>query len=252
MNRVPLPADTTLGKSFEYGLDINLGTPGTPQWQSIRRISAFAPTFPPTTSDIATYDDLGSPSEAVSGRGFATAFTVQGNRSLLTGMYLPEVERLIAASRAKGEAAVVDVRFYHKPENGTPNPNDAGRSTARVELSRQNTGNAEVEVFSITLTGIGEFTPIANPFQGWDATAPQVSYVGPEAAVEGDLITITGDSFLEATELSIDSVAVDPSDYQIVNNSTIIAQLGAGEAGTVPITVTNPAGTSAPYTFTRG
>src|SRR5690606_35317263 len=164
VNRVPLPGGTTLGKSYEYGLDVNIGTAALPQWQPARRMSAFAPTFPPTTSDIATYDDLGSTNEDVTGRSFAASFTVQANRSLTTGMYLPEVERLVAAARAKGEAAVVDVRFYHKPENGTPNPNDAGRSDVRVELSRQNTGNSDTEIFSFTLTGRGEYTPIANPF----------------------------------------------------------------------------------------
>ena len=54
MNKVQLPAGTVLGKSYEYGLDINLGPYGSPDWQSFRRISGFAPTFPPATEDVAT------------------------------------------------------------------------------------------------------------------------------------------------------------------------------------------------------
>jgi len=249
---VPLPAGTTLGKSFEYGLDINLGLAGAPQWQPLRRMSGWAPTFPKVTSDVATYDDLGATNEDVSGRGFAASFTVQGNRSLTTGLYLPELERLHAAAKAKGEAAVVDVRWYHKPEVGTPNPNDAGRAFVTVELTRQNTGNAETEVFAVSLAGKGEFTPIPNPFSGWGATAPVVSYVGPEGAAEGTLIQISGSGFLGATTMTIDGDAVAAGDFIVANSASIIAQLPAGDAGPVAVTVTTPGGTSPAYTFTRG
>lgn len=37
-NRVTLPAGTTLGKSFEHGIDVNLGPFGTPQWLSLIHI----------------------------------------------------------------------------------------------------------------------------------------------------------------------------------------------------------------------
>ena len=103
MSVVPLPAGTTLGKSFEYGLDINLGTAGSPSWQPIRRISAWAPSYPGTPQDQATYDDLGATNEAITARSFATSFTVQGNRSLTSGLFLPEVEALLAAAGAGDE-----------------------------------------------------------------------------------------------------------------------------------------------------
>lgn len=251
-NRVTLPSGSTLGKSFEYGLDINLGTLGSPQWQPKRRMSAFAPAFPPATSDIATYDDMGATSEDVTGRSVTISYTVQANRSLTTGLYLPEVEKILAASRAKGDAALIDARFYHKPETGVPNPNDAGRATFRVEVTRQNTGNADTEILAVTLTGQGEFTPIQNPFSGWGAEAPQVAYVGPEGAEEGDLITISGSGLLGATEVSFDSVQLDPTEYMIVNGATIVVQTPAGEPGTVPVTVTTEAGTSSAFTFLRG
>lgn len=249
-NRVPLPAGTTLGKSYEYGIDVNLGTYAVPIWQPVRRISGWAPTFPPVSTDVQTYDDLGADNADITGRSFAGAFTVQGNRSLTTGKYLPEVEAIIAASRAKSEAAVLDVRFYHKPESGTPNPTDAGRALVTVEATRQNTGNAEVEVHAVSLTGKGEFEPIANPFTGWGATAPVISSVDPEGAAEGDLITITGTGFLGATAITLDAVAAD--EYAVVNAASIIAVVPAGVAGDVPVVVTTAAGASDPFTFTRG
>lgn len=246
---VPLPADTSLGKSFEYGLDINLGTSGAPSWQPIRRISAWAPTYPATTQDVASYDDRGAENTDVTGRSFATAFTVQGNRSTVTGAYLPEVEALLAAAKGIGSAAVVDIRWYHKPDVGTPNPTDAGRASCTVEVTRQNTGNAEAESFSVSLTGKGRFTPITNPFAGWDVSKPVLSAITPSGAAANDLVTITGSGLLGATSVMFGTVSA--TDFVVANGATIIAQLPAGTAGSVNVTVTTPGGTSTALAYTR-
>lgn len=249
MNRVPLPADITLGKSYEYGLDVNLASFAVPQWQSCRRISGWAPTFPKVTNDVQSYDDQGAPNEDVTGRGFAGALTIQANRSLTSGLYLPEIEALLNASRAKAEAAVLDVRFYHKPAIGTPHPTDAGRALVTVEITRQNTGNAENEVFAVTLTGKGEYTPIANPWTGWGATAPTIIGITPAEAGSGDLVTITGSGFLTATAVTFDSL---PAEFVPANDGSIIAQLPTDTAGTVPVVITNPAGPSVAFSYERG
>lgn len=248
--RVPLPVGHSLGKSFEHGLDINLGLPGTPEWQSVRRMSAWAPTYPETTEAVTSYDDLGASNEDVTGRSFATAFTVQANRSLTTGLYLPEVEMLIAASRAKGEAAVVDVRWYHKPEFGTPNPHDAGRANCRVSVTRQNTGDAQNEILAVTLTGKGEFEKIPNPFTGWGATVPVLAGITPTGAGTGDLVVLNGAGLLGATAIT---VAGDPAeDMVVISASSVAFILPVGDPGDVPIIVTTPAGSSDPLTYTRG
>lgn len=246
----PLPAGTTLGQSFEYGIDINLGTFGAPSWQEIRRISGWAPTFPKVTQDGATYDDQGAPNEDVSGRGFAGAFTVQANRSQTTGLYLPEVEALVLASRRSREQAVVDVRFYHKPKSGTPHPTDAGRAQATVELSRQNTGNAENDIFAISLAGKGEYTPIANPYAGALGGAPVISTISPAGQVATKLVTITGVGFLGATDVKFGTTSATA--LSVVSESTIVATVPAGSAGSVNVTVVTPVGTSAAVAYTRG
>ncbi|MFA5898150.1 MAG: IPT/TIG domain-containing protein [Hyphomicrobium sp.] len=248
-NNVPLPAGTVLGKSFEYGLDINLGLIGTPSWQPARRISAFAPTYPEVTEAVTSYDDLGAPNDDVTGRGFATSFTIQGNRSLSTGLYLPELEAIIAAGKSKGEAAVLDVRWYHKPESGTAHPTDAGRSLVRVSVSRQNTGDAQNEIFSVTLTGKGVFESIANPFTGWAVTTPVISGITPAAAGEGDLIVLSGANFLGATAVKFG--AIDAGAFTVINGGSIAAVLPAGSAGSVNVTVVTPGGTSAAFAYTR-
>lgn len=249
-NRVPLPAGTVLGKSFEYGIDVNLGTYADPEWQSIRRISGWQPSYPATTTDVATYDDLGSPNEDITGRGFATSFTVQGNRNVNTGRYLPELEALIAAAQAKGEGAVLDVRWYHKPEFGTPNPTDAGRASVTVEITRSNTDNNGIEVKSVTLTGKGEFEPIVNPFQGWAVSAPTIVNVGPAGAPSGELVTINGSGMLGATSVTFDGI--ESPTFEVYNGASIVALLPVDDAGDVPVVITTPGGASAPYSYTRG
>jgi hypothetical protein len=173
MNKVPLPSGTTLGKSFEYGCDINVGTFTEKLWQPFRRISGFQPSPTPQTQDAQTYDDLGAPNNDVTGWSMNLAFNAQVNRSAVTGEYLEEVEAVLARTgpEAIGELAVLEARWYHKPATGTPNPTDAGMGYFTVATTRQNTGpNGEIEVLAITLTGKGEYEKITNPFTGWAET----------------------------------------------------------------------------------
>lgn len=249
-NRVPLPAGTTLGKSFEHGLDVNLGTYDNPDWQPFRRISGWAPVFARVTSDVTTYDDQGDTNEDVAGRTFSAALTAQGNRNPVTGKLLRELDRTIRASRAKGEEAILDVRFYHKPETGTPDPDDAGRAFVTVEATRQNTGNSESEVYSISLSGKGAYEPIPNPFTGWAATAPVISTVTPDGAATGDLVTINGTGFSGATKVTIGGGSTSV-EFVVMNPATIVAVMPSGSAGDVPVVVTTPGGASAQFTLTR-
>lgn len=252
MNQVPLPAGMTLGKSFEYGVDCNLGTYNDPLWQPIRRLFGYQPTDTPTTQDAQTYDDQGSPNSDVTAWGWGLGFNVQVNRNVNTGLFTPEVEYLLQRTRPSsvGELAVGDFRWYHKPAVGAPNPTDAGRGQATVAKSRQNVGpGGEIEVLGFTLSGKGAYEEIANPFAGWAVTAPVVNGVIEPAANDGELITIIGQGFLGATNVTIDG---DPAEFVPVNGATLIAQMPVGDAGVVPIIVTNGAGASAAFNYTRG
>lgn len=248
-----LPAGSTLGRSYEYGLDLNLGTAGAPTWQPVRRISGFQPTPTPVVQDAQTYDDFGSQNQEVTGWNNTVAFSVQVNRSSSTGLYLPEIEALLERTRpeAKGDAAVIEARWYHKPESGTPNPKDAQQGLATVSVQRANTApDGATEVLNVTLTSKGPWRSITNPFAGWGVTAPTITSVSPEGAATGDLVTITGTQFVGATSVTFDGVEAD--DFQVIGGSTIVAVLPTDTAGTVPVVVTNAAGASAAFNYVRG
>jgi hypothetical protein len=250
--KVPLPEGATLGKSFEYGVDINIGTEAAPIWQPVRRMKGFNPTYTPVTQDAQTYDDLGAPNNDITGWGATLAFAVLVNRLLSSGLYLPEIEALIArGDLAVGTSAVLDVRWYHKPAEGTPNPNDARRGSFTVSLTRNQTGpGGEIEELGVTLAGKGEYRKMANPFLGWDVTAPVVGSVTPAGAGDGDLVTISGSGFLGATEVTFDGL--DAPEIAVISAATIVAVLPAGDAGAVPVVVTSPGGSSQPLAYTRG
>ncbi|MGA6128834.1 MULTISPECIES: phage tail tube protein [unclassified Microbacterium] len=256
-NAVQLPAGTELGKSFEYGLDVNIGTHASPNWIPFRRLFNFNFTPTPTTQDATTYDDKGSTASLVTAWAWALAFASQVNRSASSGQYLPEVEafrqRTLPAS--VGSLAEIEVRWYHKPATGTPNPADAGQGVATVAYTRQNTGpEGTVEVWNWTLTGVGSYVPIANPFSGWgEVTKPNVTSASPEGALAGQQVTISGTGFDGVT--AADGVkfgTVNATGYVVLNSSTIVAIVPAGSAGSAPIKVKNSAGTSTDFPYTRG
>lgn len=156
---------TDFGFSYEYGVDIDTGdTPGTPDFTPIRFISAVDPQVTPVSKDAATYDDLGAPNEVKLAESWTLSFTVQQQRTT-GGDYLPEVEalRALEAPDSVGNAATGTFRWYDKPAEGTPNPDDAYEGRATVAITRAPTGNDEIGGWAVTLTGRGRRTQIANP-----------------------------------------------------------------------------------------
>ena len=243
------PAGTAVGFSYEYGVDINLGTEGSPSWQTIRRPSDIAPGAKPISKDMSSYDDFGSPNDSKISEEWDLSFTVLVNR-LSSGLYAPEVEALKSYTEpnAVGELAVAQVRWYDKPFAGTPNANDAYSGFATVTIDRGATGNADTGSWKITLNGKGKRTQITNPFTGWGAAVPTITSVTPSGLTAGDQVLIAGSQFLGTTGITIDTVAV--TEYVIVGGSTIVAVIPATVAGAAPVIVTNVTGPSAAYAYT--
>lgn len=156
--------ETDFAFSYEYGVDINVGTAITPDWQRIRFISAVDPQRNPITQPAETYDDLGAPNAAVLSESWTLGFTVQAQR-LPDGKFLPEVEALLSAARpiAVGKLASRDFRWYDKPAVGTPNADEAYQGRGTVQINRQNTGNDQIAGWTVTITGQGRRTQIPNP-----------------------------------------------------------------------------------------
>jgi len=166
-----LPAGAALGFSYEYGVDINVGSVGAPVWQPIRRISDAKPGVKPITTSMQSYDDFGAPNDLVVSESWELGFSVLVNR-LASGLFTPEVEqlKLYTEPDAVGELSVAHVRWYDKPVAGIANSGEAYEGFATVTIDRANSGNADTGTWGITLTGKGKRTKITNPFAGWGAS----------------------------------------------------------------------------------
>lgn len=247
-----LPAGSALGFSYEYGLDIDLGTPGSPVWQPIRRGSAIVPTVTPVMANAQTYDDFGADNQSRTAENWALALDVLVNRLSSTGLYTPEVEALKALTEpdALGDLAIGHFRWYDKPAAGPANPGDAYEGYATVALDRKNSGNADVGTWGVSLTGVGKRVKIVNPFTGWGGAIPTITAATPSGAAVGAQVTITGTGFVGTTLVKF--AAVSATVYTVVGGSTIVAVMPAGTAGSAPITVTNATGVSAAFAYVRG
>ena len=151
---------TQYGFSYEYGVDIKISD----EWLPIRFVSSVNPTVSPKEVDAATYDDNGADHPVRVGETPSLSFYVQMHR-LESGEFLPEVEALLAATRpeAVGSLGVVRVRYYDKPVNSLPNPDEAYELIATVSAERAATGNAELGGWNFTLNGQGPRRKIPNP-----------------------------------------------------------------------------------------
>lgn len=83
------------------------------------------------------------------------------------------------------------------------------------------------------------------------AAAPTITAVegDPDPAGAGELITITGTGFSTATAVTVGGTAV--TDFDVDSDTQITAVMPAGAAGSAPVIVTNPLGSSAAKAYTR-
>lgn len=243
---------TELGFSYEYAIDINLGTAEAPTWQQIRFCSAIDPQVTSIEQDGATYDDNGAPHPIKVGESWTLGCTVQAQRQA-DGSYLPELEKLLehAGPESVGKAAAAHVRWYDDPVDQNPNPNEAYEGHGTVTVTRAQTGNDQIGSWGITITGQGRRKRIPNPSTATAAGgAPVILGATPDEAGAGDLVTITGSGLTGVT--SVVFGAEPAAQFVVVSPSTIIAELPADSAGEISIVVTHPVnGASAPFTYTR-
>lgn len=260
--KVPIPAGFVRGKSYEYGVRLNTAPRGEPKnFIDVRRMFGYQMTPTPTTSNSQTYDDQGSQNNSVDAWSWALAFSTHVNRSRSTGEYLPEIEELRARTlpSALDIDAEIEVQFFHKPAIGAPNLTDAGQGFATVSYQRgQTAADGQTETWNWTLTGVGAYEEIENPFIGWPDEAPIVSLLEPATGPAGELVTLRGTGFRDAAGnvlvTGADGVTfggANATDYTVVSATAISAIVPAGAAGSAPARVKSAAGVSANRPFTR-
>lgn len=193
-----------------------------------------------TEQDVTDYDNNGFGSTEVTLHTWA--LTVKFNRKSNAGVF-DAVQETIRAARFKfGDQARVYVRWYDR--NGR---NDGKSGRALVEWNRSKTGVTDVEEITVQFKGDGLLSDITNP---GNSTVPTVLSATPSGAAAGAQVTIGGQYFTGATSVKFGATAA--TTFTVVSDSTIVAVMPAGTAGSAAVTVVTAAGTSNALAYTRG
>lgn len=143
----------------KWAVDVNTGTTMSPIWTRVGAIQEFKPGIDPNLEDDATYDEEGWGSSTKTGLDWSLECKVirRHDPDDVTE-YDPGQEALRAKHDQFGEDGVAEVRWFDR--FGGP---EAYHGYAEVSWSPDGGTRTDLETVTVTLTGKGPRTTIANP-----------------------------------------------------------------------------------------
>jgi hypothetical protein len=232
---------TALARRFKVDVS-TVAAPTT--WVSLKGINDLNPAISPTLVGSDDYDSNGFSSFEKTMQGWV--LTAKCLRKTSSGVFDPGQELVRAAQLQFGDLARANVRWYDR--NGAP---EAFSGLAVVGYSASKTGVADLDEVTITLTGDGALTAIANPYAA--AAVPVVLAASPTAVATAGIVNITGTGFIGTVPTTgVKFGGVNATSWIVVSDNTIVAVMPAGSAGAANIVVTNAAGASSAFNYTRG
>lgn len=159
------PTQGLNGQSYEYHLDVAVlpVAPETePTWLRAADITGIQPTPSMKTADGTTYAHRGQDDVSTVGETFTSTFDAKAVKNA-EGKVQAFIALLLAAAQghlAGGDATkkVIAARIYHEWIEEL-----SWEFTAEVSFTRKNTGNADIEFFTFTLTSKGDRKVVENP-----------------------------------------------------------------------------------------
>lgn len=159
------PTQGLNGQSYEFHLDVAPlpEAPETePTWLRGPDVTGLQPTPSPKTADGTTYANRGQDDVSTVGETFTLTFDAKAVKNS-EGKVQAFIALLIAAAQAHldgGDATkkVIAARVYHEWIEEL-----SWEFTAEVSFTRTNTGNADIEFFTFTLTSKGDRKVVPNP-----------------------------------------------------------------------------------------
>lgn len=233
-----------LARKFRIDVTTDLTLAGS--WVQLNGISDFDPGIAEHLEDAMAYDTNGLPSMEPTAYDAAPVVTFlrrySGGATYDPGQ---EIVRL-ASSLQFGSAARCGVRWYDK--FGGP---ETGQALVLPNWKRSQSGVRNLEAVTSTLQVTdGTLTlNFANP--GTAATVPLVLSATPSGQSAAKPLTLTGQSFLGTTGITVGGVAVAAGAFTVQSDNLIVLVMPAGSAGSAPIIVTNAVGAGASFPYTR-
>jgi hypothetical protein len=219
-------------------------SPDNTTWTPLLGLTDFNPQENATLQGADDYDSNGFASfeKTITGAKLA----IKARRKLSAGAFDPGQELCRNTRYQFGTNARLYVRWYDR--NGAP---EAYSGLYLVDYQQSKTGVADIEEVGITFTADGQVSPITNPASA--PAVPVITTATPSGAATGALVTITGAYFTGVVPTTgVKFGGVNATNWTVVSDSTIVATMPTGSAGSAPIIVTNGAGASNSFAYTRG
>lgn len=143
-----------------YRLEINMAEADDPEpdWQTVFGMVEFTPAVEPTIQDDSDYESDGWKGNTKTAQGWQIEAKLSHKYNPTTNEYLPTHVALEDASEAFGADSYVHVRYYRRSGRGS------GREgRALVTWAPDGGDHEQLDRVTVTLTGDGPLTKIANP-----------------------------------------------------------------------------------------
>jgi hypothetical protein len=239
---------TALQRKWRW--QINMGTVGVPDWQTVMGLQEFTPNIEPTDQEDNDYESDGWGGSTRTMLVWGLEANISHRKDNATHVENEVHAKLrLAAKEIDTTTGVVQMRWFDK--NGSV---EAYEGYGLITWAPDGGGMADLERVSITVTPSAvspTLTVIANPVNA--TPVPIVSSVSPATGDDagGTLVTITGANFTGATDVEFDDV--NATSFLVVSATKISAVVPAGTAGPANVDVTTPNGTgtgTAVFTYT--
>jgi len=236
-----MPAVNLLARGYR----LEVSADGSTNWLKLGGLNDLNDQITPNKVDSSNYDSNGWSASEITMQAWSV--TAKFNRQATSGTEDPAAA-LIRGTRGQfGDSARLYVRWYSTVQTSEP----AWQGRAIVELNKSKTGVADLNELTVTFTGDGILSSIANPYA--PAAAPLIASASPSGVAAGGQVTITGQNFTGTVPTSgVKFGGVNATSWVVLGDSTIVAVMPAGSAGSAVVVVTNATGASASFPYTRG
>lgn len=233
-----------MSKSLARRFKVQVSADNT-TWVNVAGINDLAPTEGATNQAADDFDTTGFNSfekTMTSGKLVAKV-----TRPTTAGIPSDAGQELCRATRFQfNDSARLYVRWFDR--FGAP---EAYSMRALVDWNPSKTGVADVEEITITFTGDGVVSPITNPYQA--SAVPVITGATPSGVAAAGQVQINGSGFTGTVATTgVKFGGTNAASWIVLSDSVIIAVMPAGSAGAANIVVTNAAGASTAFNYTRG
>jgi hypothetical protein len=213
-------------------------------WTQLKGLTDVNFQITPTKVDATSYDTNGWTDSDVTLNAFSGM--VKCNRQSNAGVQDPGQLLLTACVGKFAPNNYLYTRWYDK--DGKSEPSFYGLAIIEQSSSKTAVGDLDEDQFSFT--GKGAAIAIANPASA--AAVPVILAAAPSGVAAGGQVQISGQGFTGTVATTgVKFGGVNATSWIVLSDTTIVAIMPAGSAGSAPIIVTNALGASASFPYVR-